>query len=171
MQVKGGLVQPFEHQTGFSKAPEALDAIDVGFVPDEPVTTMINTEMFTITNIHKAIVTTPSAGVDDTFWFDFPSDNSLQRGLGAVRRYFGVDFAITLEDPEDNCFTVGATPSLSFNPTRAKISPAMLLAECSRSFTNSTGKSIDGAAIESSQFRDLSGFRIESKRPHQLTKF
>ena len=92
----------------------------MGFSPGEFVTAMINTEVLAITNIDKAIVTTPAVGIDDTFGLYLATNNGLQRSFLAVRHYFGVDLAVALEDTENNRFTVGTATALSLNAPRSE---------------------------------------------------
>ena len=121
VQVKGGLAYPSKScEARFRKAPEAFDSVDMGFPPGEFVTAMIHTEVLAIANIDKAIVTTPAVGIDDAFGFDLATNNGLQRGFGAVRHNFGVDFAITFKHTENDCFTVSTATAFPLDAPRAK---------------------------------------------------
>ena len=73
MQEKGCLANTSEPcETRFRKAPEALDAVDMGFAPGEFVTAIIHAEMLAIANIDKAIVTTPAVGIEMLSGSTFP---------------------------------------------------------------------------------------------------
>ncbi len=108
---------PVLDQAGFGISPKSLDPIDVGLVCSELILAMVNPQMLSVTDIHKAIVASPAIGVDDTVQTDLSSNNPLQSGLGATGDYFGVHAAITFEDAEDDSFSLSASsPFALYSP-------------------------------------------------------
>ena len=85
MEVEGGFRQALEFgQPDFGQAPEALDAVDMDGALGELVPGMIDAEV-AIAEIDQAVVATPAIGVDDGARVHPAADNTLERGLRAVR--------------------------------------------------------------------------------------
>ena len=53
--------------------------------------------------------------MDHTVRIYAASDNALQRGFGAIRNNFGVDFAATFQDTKNRCLFVRTPASFAFD--------------------------------------------------------
>ena len=104
----------------FGISPEPFDAIDMGFVFNELILSMIDSQVLSVTNIHQAIVATPTVRVDDTVQADLSSNSLLQRGLRAIGDYLGVHASIAFEDAKDDGFPVGASSSFALDAPCSK---------------------------------------------------
>jgi len=81
----------------------------------ELIAAMIDSKVLAIADINKAIVATPAVRINDAIGFYFAPDNGLQCSFRAIRNDLRVDFAVTFEDAEDDCFTICTTSSFPFN--------------------------------------------------------
>ena len=114
-------MHPFKsHKPCFSKAPEAFYSIDVGFAINKLITSMIHPEVFFISHIDQAVVTTPLVRMNDAVKIYSASNNSLQRSFRAIWHYLSIYLAIASKDSEHDGFTIGASTSFSFNSFSAK---------------------------------------------------
>ena len=121
MQIKSGFIHATKfRQACFGKSPKPFDAIDVSGTISKFILSMIDAKMLSIPNIHESIVATPTIGVDHAFQRDTAPDDGLQRGFGAIRHNFCVDFSVALENTKDDCFARSAPASFSFNPPGSK---------------------------------------------------
>jgi hypothetical protein len=68
-------------QSGLGEAPEAFNAVDMSLAPGKFIAAMINSQVLAVTDIDKAIVATPTVGIDDALWCYFAAYNGLQRGF------------------------------------------------------------------------------------------
>ena len=107
-------------QSSFGKSPKPFDTINVGVSIGKFIFSMIDTKMFSISDIDESIVTTPSVILDDAFHGDTTSDDSLQRSFGAVRDNFSIDFAIAFKNAKDDGFARSTLASFSFKYTAKK---------------------------------------------------
>ena len=98
------------NQSGFSKAPEALYPIDMCVLVGKFVMGMLDSKVLLIPQIDKAIISSPTIGVDDALKADSTADNSLECRFRAVRDNFRVHLAITLDQAKNNSFPTGSTP-------------------------------------------------------------
>jgi hypothetical protein len=106
MQVEGVSRDAIELlESPFSKAPEALNAVDVLRATGKHISSVLDSEVLRVADIYKAVVSAPAVGVDDGLRCDATADNSLSSGLLAVRHDLRIDLAVTLEEAEDDCFT------------------------------------------------------------------
>ena len=88
-------------QAMFSKTPEALNAVDMVRAAGELVLSMMDSVMFRVTDINQAIVAAPAVRVDDCLRSNATANNGLQSSLRAVGHDLGIDFAVSLQQPED----------------------------------------------------------------------
>ena len=94
-------MHPFKsHKPCFSKAPEAFYSIDVGFAINKLITSVIHPEVFFISHINQAVVTTPPVRVNNTIKTYSSSNNPLQRSFRAVWNYLSVYLPIASENPK-----------------------------------------------------------------------
>ena len=170
---------PESIQTGLGKAPEALDAIDMGFTSNELILPVIDTQVLAVADVNQAIVATPAIGVDDAVQGDPTADNALQRSLSAVRDDFCVDAAVAFENAEDGRFAKGPATSLALDAVGAEVGFIHLdlagewrlgLAIFSNTFTDASQVTVDGVAVQSRQSSDLCGVQIECIQPYNLAK-
>jgi len=166
-------------QTGLGKAPEALDAVDMGLASDKFILAVIDSQVPAIANVNQAVVTPPAIGIDDAVQGDTTSDNALQRSLCAVRDDFCVNTAVAFENAEDSRFAKGPASSLALDAAGAEVGFIHLdlarerrlgLAIFSDTFTDASQITVNGIAIKSRQSSDLSGVQIECKQPDNLAK-
>lgn len=116
MQVKSAWAHsPEPGEAAFGVAPEAFDAVDMGPPVSEFITAMIDPEMLPIADINQAIVAAPAVGIDNTLRGHLAPYNRLQRGFGAIRDDFRIDFPVAFEDAEYDSFAVCSTPSLALD--------------------------------------------------------
>ena len=108
-------------QTALCKGPEAFDAVDMHRVDRKLIRAMVDTKMLSETDIDKAVVTTPSVGVNSHFEADFTAHYGLQRPLLAVRDDLGIDPAVAFEDAEDDCLTASSSTTFSADPPGTEI--------------------------------------------------
>ena len=166
-------------QTGLGKAPEALDAIDMGFTSNELILPVIDTQVLAVADVNQAIVATPAIGVDDAVQGDPTADNALQRSLSAVRDDFCVDAAVAFENAKDGRFAKGPATSLALDAAGAEVGFIHLdlagerrpgLAIFSDTFTYTSQITVNGIAVKVRQGSDLSGVQIQCKQPDNLAK-
>jgi len=166
-------------QSRFGEAPETFNAIDMGSASDEFVLAMIHPQVFAISDIDQAIVAPPSIGVDDAIQGDTTSDNPLERRLSAVWNDFCVDRSIALENTKHSRFTVSAASSLTFDAPGTEVGlidfnltreRRLKLAIFSNAFTDAAQIPVDGIAVVTREFSDLSGVQIQRKQPDNMPK-
>ena len=166
-------------QTGLGKAPEALDAVDMGFTSNELILPVIDAQVLAVADVNQAIVAPPAIGIDDAVQGDPTADNALQRSLSAVRDDFRIDAAVAFENAEDGRFAKGPASSLALDAAGAEVRFIHLdrtrerrlgLAIFSDTFTDASQITINGIAVQSRQGSDLCGVQIECKQPDNLPK-
>lgn len=166
-------------QTGLGKAPEALDAVDMGFTSNELILPVIDAQVLAVADVNQAIVAPPAIGINDAVQGDPTADNALQRSLSAVRDDFCVDTAVAFENAEDGRFAKGPASSLALDAAGAEVRFIHLdltrerrlgLAIFSDTFTDASQITINGIAVQSRQGSDLCGVQIECKQPDNLPK-
>ena len=78
MQIKSCFRQSSKLcQAHFSNAPEVFDTVDVRLFISKFIGTMLNSVMLFIPQVHKAIVASPTIGVDRAFKVYFTLDHRL----------------------------------------------------------------------------------------------
>ena len=101
MQIESRFIHSSKpSQADFGKSPKPFDTINVSLSIGEFIFSMVDAKMFSISDIDKSIVVTPSVGVDDAFHGDSNSDNGLQSGFGAIRNNFSIDLPWRLRMPK-----------------------------------------------------------------------
>jgi|GEM_PF-5965289 len=53
-------------QSAFSKRPKRFYSVNIAFVINKLISSMVNSVMFFITQVYKAVITSPPIRVDDT---------------------------------------------------------------------------------------------------------
>ena len=166
-------------QSGFSKAPEALNAIDMSPTLYEFILAMIHAQVFAIADVDQPIVTTPAIRIDDATQCNTTPDNALERRLSAVWNDFCVDMAIAFKDTEDSCFTECPTATFAFDSLSAEVrfvhfdlarERRLGLAIFGNAYTEASQISVDGIAVKVSQYGDLGRVQVKCKQPDNLPK-
>lgn len=100
-------------QATFGERPKALNAVDVIVADGKLILSVIDPEVFAVTDINQPIVAAPSVRVNDRFRLDATANDGLQRLLFAVRHNLGIDRTVAFEDAEDDCFARRAATALA----------------------------------------------------------
>ena len=93
-------------QAMFSKAPEALDTVDVVRATGELILSMVDSVMLRVADINQSVIAPPAVRVDDCLRANATANNSLQSGFRAVRHDLCIDFAAPLQETEDGSLVV-----------------------------------------------------------------
>ena len=166
-------------QSGFGEAPEAFNAIDMGFASDEFILSMIHPQVLAISDIDQAVVTPPAIGIDDAIQGNVTSDNRLERRLSAVWNDFCVDRSVALKNTKHSRFTVSAASSLTSDAPGTEVGlidfdlareRRLKLAIFSNAFTDAAQIPVDGIAVVTRECSDLSGVQIKCKQPDNMPK-
>ena len=122
MQMEGHFTQPSKFgKPGLGIAPEAFDSIDMTFTMDKFILHVVDSKVFFIPKVNKAIVPSPAIRMNDAFEIYTTSNNRLQRGSSAIRNNFGEDFPVAFKDTKNNCFAEGSTATFSLYASGAKV--------------------------------------------------
>ena len=105
----------------FGISPKALDSIDMTFIMNKLILSMVDSKVFLIPEINEPVVAPPAVRMDYTFKIHTTSDNRLQRGSSAIWNNLCVDFSVSFEDTKDDCFSGSSTASTAFNTMSAKV--------------------------------------------------
>lgn len=105
----------------FSKAPEALNAIDMVRASGKLVLPMINSVMLRVANINKSVVAAPAVTMDNRLRSNATANNGLQCGFRAVRHNLRIDFAVALQESEDTSLATSSTTALATNAPSAEV--------------------------------------------------
>ena len=87
---------------------------------DELIAAVIDSQVLAVPYIYQAVVATPTVRIDDALWCYLATYNGLQSGFRTIRNNFGVDFAVTFEDTENNCFAISTSATFPFDSTCAE---------------------------------------------------
>ncbi len=93
----------------------------MALVVSKLVLPMIDSVMFTVTDINQPVLTAPAIRVDNRRERDATANNGLQSGFLTVRYDLGIDLVITLEQAEDNGFTTGSATTLASHPASTEV--------------------------------------------------
>ena len=166
-------------QAGLGKAPEALDAVDMGLASDKFILAVIDSQVPAIANVNQAVVTPPAIGIDDAIQGNVTSDNRLERRLSAVWNDFCVDRSVALKNTKHSRFTVSAASSLTSDAPGTEVGlidfdlareRRLKLAIFSNAFTDTAQIPVDGIAVVTRECSDLSGVQIKCKQPDNMPK-
>jgi hypothetical protein len=81
----------------------------------------MESQVLGVSDVHQALIASPTVTVDDAIDLDMTSNNLLQRGLLSIWDNLRIDPAIALEDTEYNGFRSGITCALTPNSPRTEI--------------------------------------------------
>jgi hypothetical protein len=121
MQIERFFIHtPEPGESRFGISPKAFDSINMTFIMNKLILSMVHSEMFLVSEINEPIVASPAVRMDNTFEVHTTPDYRLQCGSLAVRNYLSKDTSIAPEDTEHNCFTESPSASFALNATSAK---------------------------------------------------
>lgn len=114
MQVEGVRRDSIELlKSALSKAPEALNAVDVRRPSGKLIRPMCDPEVLGVADINESIVAAPAVRVNNHFRGYAATNNGLQCGFLAVRHDLSVDLAISLQETKDDGLAGGAPTTLA----------------------------------------------------------
>ena len=116
-------------QSSFSITPKRLNPVNMTLPTRKLIIAMVDSKEFIKSNIHQTIITTPAIRMNHRADFNMPSDNSLQRGFGAVWHDFRVYLAYKLQYAKYNGFAISAASTLTAYTTCANLLLAGILAK------------------------------------------
>ena len=181
VQRKGLRWDAFElSQTQFGIGPEGLDSVDMAVTSSKLGFSMMDSKVLGVSDVHQALIASPTVTVDDAIDRDMTSNNLLQRGLSGIRDNLRIDPAIALEDTEDNGFRSGTTSALTPNSPRTEIGFVHFNLACEgvveRTFINQPGPDllvdrVDRTDAEPTQISRFRGWKIKGKEAQNLPEF
>ena len=122
MQVKGRLLHAFELcKPGLGKAPKTFNAINMRFIVNKFINTMINTKMLLIPNINKTVISSPPIRMYNSSKIYLAAYNPLQCGFRAIRNYLCINFPIPFEYTKYDGFTIRSTATFPFYSLCSKV--------------------------------------------------
>ena len=101
-------------QASLGVAPEALDAVDVRSIVGEFIPSVLDAQVFFVTDIDQAVIPSPAIGVNHRVQADATADGFLQGLFATIGDDLGVDLPVSFEDAKDNGLAC-STPT-SFAP-------------------------------------------------------
>ena len=173
MQIERVFIHTSEPgESRFGIAPKALDSINMTFIMNKLVLSMVDSEMFLVSEINEPVIASPAIRMDNTLDIYPAPNNGLQRGSPAVRNNFCEDTSIAPEDTEYNCFTESSPASFTFNSAGAKETfinfnfsrkRRLTLTEPCNSFSNPCEISVNSIPVKSGNFSNLRSVQINRK--------
>src|SRR5947209_2676871 len=108
-------------QAMFSETPETLNPVDMVRASGKLILSVIDSVMLRVANINESGVTTPSIRMDNCLKSKATANNSLKRGLRAVRHDLRIDFAVRFQQTEDRSLATGSSASLASNSSSTEV--------------------------------------------------
>src|SRR3989337_4416762 len=108
-------------KSSFRKRPERLCAVNMTLIISKLIITVLNPIVLLIADIYQSAITSPLVRMNNTFRRYFASNNGLQRGFSAVWHNLCIDFAASLQNTQNGCFTISASTSFAFLSACTKI--------------------------------------------------
>ena len=161
-------------QAAFGKAPERLNAVDVGRTLHKLIMAMLDTIVSVEAHIHQAIVAAPAVGVDHRDGVDFAANDGLQRLFRAVRHNFRVHLAPAFEQGEDDGFPARAPAPLAAYPPRAEVAFVEFgryRAPGLQAVTQAQVHIVDRTHAQARKPGGVGGRQIQGKQAQQVAKF
>lgn len=121
-------------QPGLREGPEAFYPIDMTAPIGELVLSMMDPEMFLVSQIHQAVVAPPPVRMDDAFEVHASPDDGLERGTAAIGHDLREDLPLAFEQTKDDGFLPSAAPSHAFYPSWPKVALIKLNLAAKRRF-------------------------------------
>ena len=156
----------------FGVTPKALNSVNMTFIMNKLILSMVDSEMFFVSEINESVVASPAVRMDHTLKIHSTSNNRLQRGSSAIRNYLSIDTSIASEDTEYDCFTESSPASLAFDSTSAEEAlinfnlsrkRRLTLTELSNSFSDTCEISVNSIPVKSGNFSNLRSVQIDRK--------
>ena len=158
----------------FSDGPEVLDPINVISSISKFIVSMLDTIVLLITKVYQAVIGLKSIRIDRRAEIDLLPYNGHQRALRAIPDNLGIHFTASLDQPENDVFAFGPAASDSTNPAGsevANVKRTLLLAVFSNPYSDFTKNRVNRLPRKTGQFSNFGGFNIQSKQPHNLSKY
>ena len=165
----------------FSDGPEVLDPINVISSISKLIVSMLDTIVLLITKVYQAVIGLKSIRIDRRAEIDLLPYNGHQRALRAIPDNLGIHFTASLDQPENDVFAFGPAASDSTNPAGsevafvdlnvANVKWTLLLAVFSNPYSDFTKNRVNRLPRKTGQFSNFGGFNIQSKQPHNLSKY
>jgi hypothetical protein len=181
VQVKRLRRDPVELlQAMVSKAPEALDAIDMVCAPRELVLPMIDSVMLRVADIDQAVIAAPPIAMNHCLRRDATANNGLKRGFRAIGHDLRIDLAVSLQQPKDRSLATGSATALAANTASAKVTFINFhfagkwrnsFAFFGDTLTNLEKDHRDSFTPDAGQLRDIRGRKIHREVAQQLAEF
>lgn len=108
---------PKTSQTGFDKAPESFNSIDMGRTRYKLVFPMIHPKVFPIPDVDQAMIASPAVGSDDALQGHLSANDALKSVFGAIRNDLGIDFSVPFEKAKNNGLSKSSSTPFSFGPS------------------------------------------------------
>jgi hypothetical protein len=173
MQIERLFVQALEPgQPGFGIAPKAFDSINMTFIMNKLILSMVDSEVLLVSEANKPVVASPIVRMDHTLKVDSTSENRLQRGSAAIRNYLGKDTSIKPEDTDHNSIIESTMTSFLLNTTNAEKAfvnfnfsrkKRLALTELGNSFSDACKLPVNSIPVESGNFSNLRSVQIDGK--------
>ena len=173
MQIERFFIHTSESgESRFGITPKALDSIDMTFIMNKLILSMVDSKMFLVSEINEPIVAPPTVRMDNTLEVNTTSDNGLQCSSSAVWDDLSEDTPIAPKDTEYNCFSESSAASFTFNSTGAKETfinfnlsrkRRLTLTELSNSFSDTCEISVNSIPVKSGNFSNLRSVQINRK--------
>lgn len=107
-------------QPSFGEAPERFDPVDVIRTPGKFILTVMDPKMFVESRVDRAIIPSPSVGVDETLRIGLAPDHRLENGLARIGDNFRADPIAAFQKPEDDRFFTGPAAPFAPDPVRTE---------------------------------------------------
>jgi hypothetical protein len=93
MQIERFFIHtPEPGKSRFGISPKALDSIDMTFIMNKLILSMIDSKMFLVSEINESIIASPTVRMNNTLEVHATPDNRLQCGSLAVGNDFSKDW-------------------------------------------------------------------------------
>ena len=107
--------------SGLCICPEAFDTIDMRYTRSKFIVSMVNSKMFFIPQVDKAVIPSPPIRMDDCHKVNAAAYNCLERASRTIGNNFCVNKTVSFEDTKNDSFSIWAAASLSLNSTSAEV--------------------------------------------------
>ena len=104
----------------FRITPKGFNSIGVTVGSGEFIASMLDAQMFIVSNIHQAIIATLAVGMDDTRHRHVSSDHLLQSAFRGIGDHFSIDIPCSLKDAKDYRFLSSASAAHPWDATGPK---------------------------------------------------
>ena len=122
MQIERFSIHTSEfRKSSFGITPEGFNSVDMTFIMNKLVLSMIDSKMLLVSEINKPVVASPAVRINHAVQSHLAANNRLQCGFAAIRNKFGIDLAVALKDAKDDGFSVRPATSSAFDPSGAKV--------------------------------------------------